>query len=103
MAPPITIDPAALEAVGRELAAVCADLRSARTALAGSAAGIDPATGGAGAPEAYGQMWAAWDRDLTTLAAALCDLGSRTVAAAQAYEQTDQAGARHIAGSQQPR
>jgi uncharacterized protein YukE len=103
MTPPIKIDPAAVEAVGRELSAVCADLRSAHSALTGSAGGADPATGGEGAPAAYGQMWSAWDRDLTTLAAALCDLGQRTVAAAQAYGQTDQTGARHIAGSQRPR
>jgi uncharacterized protein YukE len=101
--PPIKIDPAAVAAAGRELSAVCADLRSALGTLAGGAAGCEAATGGAGAPQAYGQMWSAWERELTTIAAALCDLGQRTVTAAQAYERTDQTGARHIAGAQRPR
>jgi uncharacterized protein YukE len=101
--PPLKVDPAALEAAGKEMAAICADLHSARSTLAGAAAGADPATGGDGAPEAYGQMWSAWERELSTLADALCDLGQRTVTAAQAYEQTDQTGARHISSAVKPR
>jgi uncharacterized protein YukE len=101
--PPIKIDPAAVEAAGQELSAVCADLRAALGVLTCGAAGCAAAAGGAGAPQAYDQMWGAWERELTTIAAALCDLGQRTVAAAQAYESTDRTGARHIAGARPPR
>jgi uncharacterized protein YukE len=94
---PIKVDPAQLQALGGELARICADLRAARDALKSAAAGAEPATGGSGAPEAYGEMWTAWERDLTILAEALCDLGQRVVAAGGRYDRTEDRAGRSFA------
>jgi uncharacterized protein YukE len=92
----VKVDPARLEAVGGELAALCAELRSALAGLRSTAAGTAPATGEFGAPAAYGEMWQVWERDLSTLAAALCDLGQRVKTAAQAYRATDDRAAHRL-------
>ena len=96
---PIKVDPAQLKALGGDLSGVCAELRATRDKLKSAAAGAEPATGGWGAPEAYGEMWSAWERDLTTLAEALCDLGQRVVAAGQAYRGTDDRAGRAFAAA----